>query len=39
MLTIYTYVIYKRENTWIGIIVHMVFNSVPLIGLIIGIIG
>ncbi len=39
MLTIYTYVIYKRKNTWIGIIAYMVFNSVPLIGLIIGIIG
>jgi membrane protease YdiL (CAAX protease family) len=34
-----SYVIYKRKNTWIGIISHMAFNSVPLIGLIIGIIG
>ena len=34
-----SYVIYKRKNTWIGIIAHMAFNSVPLIGLIIGIIG
>lgn len=34
-----SYVIYKRKNTWIGIIAHMSFNSVPLIGLIIGIIG
>ena len=34
-----SYVIYKRKNTWIGIITHMAFNSVPLIGLIIGIIG
>jgi membrane protease YdiL (CAAX protease family) len=34
-----SYVIYKRKNTWIGIIAHMAFNSVPLIGIIIGIIG
>lgn len=34
-----SYVIYKRKNTWIGIITHMAFNSIPLIGLIIGIIG
>ncbi len=34
-----SYVIYKQKNTWIGIIAHMAFNSVPLIGLIIGIIG
>ena len=34
-----SYVVYKRKNTWIGIITHMAFNSVPLIGLIIGIIG
>ena len=34
-----SFVIYKRKNTWIGIISHMAFNSVPLIGLIIGIIG
>jgi membrane protease YdiL (CAAX protease family) len=34
-----SYVVYARKNTWIGIITHMVFNSVPLIGLIIGIIG
>ena len=34
-----SYVVYKQKNTWIGIITHMMFNSVPLIGLIIGIIG
>jgi membrane protease YdiL (CAAX protease family) len=34
-----SYVIYKRKNTWIGIISHMAFNSGPLIGMIIGIIG
>jgi membrane protease YdiL (CAAX protease family) len=34
-----SYVVYRRKNTWIGIITHMAFNSVPLIGLIIGIIG
>ena len=34
-----SFVIYKRKNTWIGIISHMAFNSAPLIGLIIGIIG
>jgi membrane protease YdiL (CAAX protease family) len=34
-----SYVVNKRKNTWIGIIVHMVFNSIPLIGLLIGIIG
>ena len=34
-----SYVIYKRKNTWIGIIAHMAFNSGPLIGMIIGIIG
>jgi hypothetical protein len=31
-----SYVIYKK-NIWIGIITHMAFNSVQLIGLIIGI--
>jgi len=35
----HSYVIYKRKNTSIGIITHMAFNSVPLLGLIIGIIG
>lgn len=34
-----SYVVSKRKNTWIGIISHMAFNSVPLIGIIIGIIG
>jgi len=34
-----SYVIYVRKNTWIGIITHMLFNSFPLAGLIIGIIG
>jgi membrane protease YdiL (CAAX protease family) len=34
-----SYVVSKRKNTWIGIIVHMIFNSIPLIGLLIGIIG
>lgn len=34
-----SYVVFKRKNTWIGIITHMMFNSVPLIGLLIGIIG
>jgi len=34
-----SWVIYKRKNTWIGIITHMAFNSIPLIGIIIGIIG
>ncbi len=34
-----SYVIYKRKNTTIGIISHMAFNSIPLIGIIIGIIG
>ncbi len=34
-----SYVIYKRKNTWIGIISHMAFNCGPLIGMIIGIIG
>ncbi len=34
-----SFVIDKRKNTWIGIISHMAFNSAPLIGLIIGIIG
>lgn len=34
-----SFVIYKRKNTWIGIVAHMAFNSAPLIGLIIGIIG
>jgi membrane protease YdiL (CAAX protease family) len=34
-----SFVIYRRKNTWIGIISHMAFNSAPLIGLIIGIIG
>ena len=36
---VFSYVIYKRKNTTIGIISHMAFNSIPLIGLIIGIIG
>jgi membrane protease YdiL (CAAX protease family) len=34
-----SYVVFKRKNTWIAIITHMMFNSVPLIGLLIGIIG
>ncbi len=34
-----SYVIYKRKNTWIGIITHMANNSVPLVGIIIGVIG
>lgn len=34
-----SYVIYKRKNTSIGLIAHLAFNSVPLIGIIIGIIG
>lgn len=34
-----SYVVYVRKNTWISIITHMVFNSIPLVGLIIGIIG
>ena len=34
-----SYVVYVRKNTWIGIITHLLFNSVPLVGLIIGIIG
>ncbi len=34
-----SYVIYKRKNTLIGIISHMAFNSGPLIGMVIGIIG
>lgn len=34
-----SYIIYKRKNTTIGIIAHLAFNSVPLIGIIIGIIG
>jgi membrane protease YdiL (CAAX protease family) len=34
-----SYVVYKRKNTWIGIITHLAFNSIPLIGLIIAIIG
>ena len=34
-----SYVICKRKNTWIGIISHMAFNSGPLIGMIICIIG
>jgi len=34
-----SYVVYSRKNTWIGIITHMGFNSIPLVGLIIGIIG
>jgi len=36
---VFSYVICKRKNTTIGIISHMAFNSIPLIGLIIGIIG
>ena len=35
----FSYVVYTRKNTWIGIITHMLFNSIPLVGLIIGIIG
>lgn len=34
-----SYVVYKRKNTWIGIVTHMMFNSIPLVGLVIGIIG
>lgn len=34
-----SYVVYKRKNTWIGIITHMALNSIPLVGLVIGIIG
>lgn len=34
-----SYVVYKRKNTWIGIINHMAFNSIPLAGLIVGILG
>lgn len=34
-----SYVVYVRKNTWIGIITHMMFNSVPLVAIIIGIIG
>lgn len=34
-----SFVVHKRKNTWIGIISHMAFNSAPLIGIIIGIIG
>lgn len=34
-----SYAVYKRKNTWIGIIAHMANNCVPLIGMIIGIIG
>jgi len=34
-----SYVIYKRKNTWIGIIAHMALNTGPLVGMIIGIIG
>jgi membrane protease YdiL (CAAX protease family) len=36
---VFSYVIYKRKNTTIGIISHMAFNSIPLIGIILGIIG
>lgn len=36
---VFSYVICKRKNTSIGIISHMALNSIPLIGLIIGIIG
>ena len=32
-----SYVIWKRKNTWIGIISHLAFNSVPLAGMIIAI--
>lgn len=35
----HSYIIYKRKNTWIGIITHLTFNSIPLIALIVGIIG
>jgi len=34
-----SYVVYKQKNTWIGIISHLAFNSAPLIGMIIAIIG
>ncbi len=34
-----SYIVYRQKNTWIGIIAHLAFNSIPLIGLIIGIIG
>jgi len=34
-----SYVVFKQKNTWIAIITHMIFNSIPLIGLLIGIIG
>ncbi|HTX17916.1 MAG TPA: CPBP family intramembrane glutamic endopeptidase [Bacteroidota bacterium] len=34
-----SYVVYVRKNTWIGIIDHMLLNSIPLVGIIIGIIG
>jgi len=34
-----SYVLYVRKNTWIGVITHLVFNSIPLAGLIVGIIG
>jgi len=35
----FSYILYKRKNTWIGIICHMLFNSIPLILIILGIIG
>ena len=34
-----SYVLYTRKNTWIGIITHLALNSIPLVGIIIGIIG
>ncbi len=34
-----SYVVSKRKNTYIGIIAHMANNSVPLAGIVIGIIG
>jgi membrane protease YdiL (CAAX protease family) len=34
-----SYVVSVRKNTWIGIITHMLLNSIPLVGIIIGIAG
>jgi membrane protease YdiL (CAAX protease family) len=34
-----SWVIYRRKNTWIGIITHIGLNSIPLISIILGIIG
>lgn len=34
-----SYVVYVRKNTWISIITHLMFNSIPLVAIIIGIIG